>query len=173
MIRILSGKYKNRKLNSFTNLETRPTQSRVKKSLFDSIQDLANPDVLDLFCGVGSLGIEAYSRGAKSIVFVDNSNKSINILKKNIILLSMTTESCVVNSDVFKFLKNNVRTFDLIIADPPYAKFVFSDFIPFVSKILNPGGVFCYETSKKEKIECLSSKVKKIGDTKLIYWRNV
>ena len=77
MIRILSGKYKNRKLNSFTNLETRPTQSRVKKSLFDSIQDLANPDVLDLFCGVGTLGIEAYSRGAKSIVFVDNSNKSI------------------------------------------------------------------------------------------------
>jgi len=171
MIRILSGKYKNRKLNFFNHSSIRPTQSRVKKSLFDSIHDFENKNVLDLFCGVGTLGIEACSRGANSVTFVDSNIKAINILKKNLELLSIENKNHIINSDVAKFLNNNKKTYDIILADPPYNKFYFFDFIPLISKILNLGGVFCYETSKKESIVDLNLKVKTIGDTQLIFWR--
>ena len=86
MIRVLGGKYKNRKLKYFKFNNVRPTQSRVKKSLFDTLIDIQNKDVLDLFCGVGTLGIEALSRGAKSVTFIDNNYNAISVLRKNLSL---------------------------------------------------------------------------------------
>ena len=171
MIKVLSGKYKNRKLRYFDNQGIRPTQSRVKKSLFDIIQNLEGKKVLDLFCGVGTLGIEAMSRGAKSVKFVDNNNRAINILKHNLSLLSIELESTIVNSDVIKFINNEVDKYDLILADPPYHKFNLEDFLPSISTNLLNGGIFCYETGKNEDIKGLELKIKKFGNTQLIIWR--
>ena len=171
MIRVLSGKYKNRKLKFFKYASIRPTQSRVKKSLFDSINNFEDKKVLDLFCGVGTLGIEALSRGAKAVTFVDNNIKAINILKKNLELLAINNKNSIINCDVIKFLNKDVKKYDIILADPPYNKFSFIDFIPLITKKINSNGVFCYETSKKETLINLSLKVKKIGDTQLIFWR--
>ena len=91
MIRIISGKYKNRKLKSFKLEHVRPTQSRVRKSMFDTLHYLDNKNVLDLFCGVGTLGIESLSRGAKFVTFVDNHHKAITALKNNLTRLSFVT----------------------------------------------------------------------------------
>ena len=172
MIRILAGKHKNRKLKYFKFNNVRPTQSRVKKSLFDSINDIANKRVLDLFCGVGTLGIESLSRGAKSVTFVDNNSLAINILEKNLSLLSLNENSEVINGDVFKFLNFRNDTFDIILADPPYNKYSFIDFLPFISKILDKNGIFCYETNSKETLNHINTKTKKFGNTQLIFWRN-
>ena len=171
MMRVLSGKYKNRKLKYFNYSSIRPTQSRVKKSLFDSLNNLENKKVLDLFCGVGTLGIEALSRGAKSATFVDNNMKAISILKNNLILLSIVEDNPIVNCDVIKFLSKEHNKYDLILADPPYNKFSFIDFLPLVTKNSNSGGIFCYETSKKETLFDLRLKIKKFGNTQLIFWR--
>ena len=172
MIRILGGKYKNRKLKYFKFNNVRPTQSRVKKSLFDTLKDIQNKDVLDLFCGVGTLGIEALSRGAKSVTFIDNSYNAISVLRKNLSLLSITDNYTIQNVDVIKFLSINDAKFDIILADPPYERFSFFDLIPYVSEILDEEGLFCYETSSKEKenLDKLNLKIKSFGSTQLIYW---
>ena len=84
MIKIIAGKYKNRKLKIFKLHNVRPTQARVRKSIMDVLQNFHNQSVLDLFSGVGTLGIESFSRGAKSVTFVDNDSKVLNVLKKNL-----------------------------------------------------------------------------------------
>ena len=171
MIKVLAGKYKNRKLKYFDNPSIRPTQSRVKKSLFDTIQDLEGKKVLDLFCGVGTLGIEAISRGAKSVKFVDNNNKAINILKQNLSLLSIGSEQHIINADVIKFMSNEQEKYDLILADPPYYKFNLEDFLPSISNNILNNGTFCYETGKQENTNNFALKIKKFGNTQLIFWR--
>ena len=172
MIRVLSGKYKSRKLKYFKFNNVRPTQSRVKKSLFDSLIDIKNKRVLDLFCGVGTLGIEAISRGAESVTFVDNNSNAIKILKKNLSLLEINKGFLIKYCDVVKFLKKIEHMYDIIIADPPYNRYSFLDFIPFISNNLDIDGIFCYETHSKEIITKLDVKVKKFGNTQLIFWRN-
>ena len=160
MIKILSGRYKGRKLNNFNNEHIRPTQAKVKKSMMDTLMPLQDKTILDLFSGVGSLGIEAISRGAQAVSFVDNNPKAISILKKNLKILNLEEE--VVNiklSDVFKYLDasyNDKQTFDIVIADPPYYKFTFKDMKNMVAPILSNNGVFCYESDKCE-IDCSSS----------------
>ena len=172
MIKVLGGKYKNRKLKYFKFNNVRPTQSRVKKSLFDTLVNIENKKVLDLFCGVGTLGIEALSRGAKSVTFVDKNSSAISILKKNLSLLSIVDDFSIEYKDVMNFLKKSEDLFDIIIADPPYNRFSFFDFMPFITKILDKNGVFCYETHSKETINELNFKIKKFGNTQLIFWRN-
>lgn len=80
--------YRNSKgirLETMEGLDVRPTTDKVKEAIFSSIQfELYNSDVLDLFAGSGQLGIEALSRGAQSAVFIDNSKKSIELVKKNL-----------------------------------------------------------------------------------------
>ena len=96
-MRIISGKYKGRKIEGFNIEGTRPTMDRVKESLFGSIQNyIKDSVVLDLFAGSGSLGIEALSNGAKLCYFSDNSKEAINVLNKN---LKDIDNSYVIKSD--------------------------------------------------------------------------
>lgn len=84
-MRVISGKYKGKKLDGFNIDGTRPTMDRVKESLFASINSyIENSVCLDLFAGSGSLGIEALSNGAKKCYFVDNSKEILKILEKNL-----------------------------------------------------------------------------------------
>lgn len=84
-MRVISGKCRGKKLITLKGLNTRPTLDRVKEALFNIIQfNIQDAQVLDLFAGSGSLGIEALSRGAEQVVFCDNSNAAIKIIKRNI-----------------------------------------------------------------------------------------
>ena len=83
-MRIISGKYKGKKLKGFNIEGTRPTMDRVKESLFAIIQNkLKESTILDLFAGSGALGLEAISNGAKTCYLIDNSKEAINIIKEN------------------------------------------------------------------------------------------
>ncbi|MBC7464389.1 MAG: 16S rRNA (guanine(966)-N(2))-methyltransferase RsmD [Bdellovibrio sp.] len=124
-MRIVSGKYKGRILTSFTADHIRPTMDRVKETLFNKwMHEVDGAKVLDLFSGTGSLGLEALSRGAKHVEFVDLNLKSIQILKKNIELLKIPrTELMVVQRDVIAFLKKyHGDPFNLIMIDPPFTE---------------------------------------------------
>ena len=120
-MRVISGKYKGKTILGFDIDGTRPTQDRVKESLFGIIQnDLIDTTCLDLFAGSGNLGIEALSNGAKECYFVDNNNKCIDVIKKN---LTNIENGNVINLDYLKaleYFKEKNITFDIVFLDPPY-----------------------------------------------------
>lgn len=122
-MRIISGKYKGKKIEGYDIEGTRPTQDRIKESLFGIIQnDLYDSKVLDLFTGSGNLGIEALSNGAQIAYFVDNNLKCINALNKNLKSINIDTYK-IFNLDYKKalqYFKNNNVNFDIIFLDPPY-----------------------------------------------------
>ena len=119
-MKIVSGKFKGKNLISpNSNHHVRPTLSKVKEALFTSLQfDIENANVLDLFCGSGALGIEALSKNAKNVIFVDKSAKSISITKQNLIELGYkltkkhrivchNDDGKIIDNDISK--KNNIK----------------------------------------------------------------
>ena len=171
MIRIIGGKYKGRKLLQIPKTNIRPTQAVVKKSMFDILGGLDGFDVLDLYAGVGTLGIESISRGANSLVSVEKDKFVYKVLKENLDIICTDDNTLTYNMDVMQFLKFNNRKFDLVIADPPYKVDVY-DYVNEQSKlILNPGGILCVEMKKKE-IENKNVRIRTFGRTQLTFWRN-
>ena len=175
MIKIIAGNLKGRKLvtinRSNSNL-VRPTQAIVRKSIMDSIRSFSDKKVLDLFSGVGTLGIEAMSRGAQEVTFVDNNYKIINILKKNIEKCHLINNSRVIKSDVIGYLENEEQLYDIIFADPPYNSYTFKDIFPKISTLLNNNGIFCYESNKQNINLNDNIRVKYYGNTQIVLWEN-
>jgi len=156
-MRIIAGKYKGHHLVSFQASHIRPTTDRVKESLFNIWQnDIEGARVLDLFSGTGNLGLEALSRGARQVVFVDKNLKSIEILKKNITKLKMTDSHQVIMKDVLTFLRQStLEPFDLIFIDPPFTEAMAHDVMGGLSrsKIFHENSLFSIESGRREKIE--------------------
>lgn len=148
-MRIISGKYKGKKIVGYDILGTRPTMDRVKESVFAMIQSsIKNSVVLDLFSGSGSLAIEAISNGAQKAYLVDNNIELIKIINRNI--SSMDDEFVVIKSDYKDALlrfKNQGIKFDLIFLDPPYKLNLISDALSKIVEynLLNPGGIVVCE----------------------------
>ena len=124
-MRIISGKYKGHPLIPFKADHIRPTTDRVKETLFNKLMfDIEGRTAVDLFAGTGNLGIEALSRGARHVVFVEKHPKSIEILRQNISKLKIpATEYSVIRADVLSYLKAyNEEPTDIILADPPFTE---------------------------------------------------
>lgn len=152
-MRVISGYLKGRKLEGYMVETTRPTMDRVKESMFASIQnDINNSVVLDLFCGTGSLGIEAISMGANKCYFVDNNKNIIYYLNKNISNLNINDKCVVLGKDyrqALLYLKNNNIKFNIIIVDAPYKMEVMKEIICLVNdyEILSDNGLLVLEYS--------------------------
>jgi 16S rRNA (guanine966-N2)-methyltransferase len=121
-MRIISGKYKGRKLQSSNDLRIRPTTDRVKEFIFNILQDFPeNKIVIDIFSGSGSLGLEALSRGATKVFFVDNSPASIEILKTNLQNIKLTDNDYeIILSDALNISQHISHPIDLLLLDPPF-----------------------------------------------------
>ena len=118
-MRIIAGKYKDQKIQTIDKSTTRPIMSKMKESIFSSLQfELYDAEVLDLFAGSGSLGLESLSRGATSCVFVETSKEAIKIINKN--LSNIDENAIIVNSDVFEWIIRSEDKYDLIFVDPPF-----------------------------------------------------
>lgn len=154
---MIGGKYGGRYLVSFKADHIRPTTDRVKESLFNILQNqIEGALVLDLFCGTGNLGIEALSRGAKKVTFVDAHPKSIQILKQNLEKLKVTEDHQILRKDVFSFLKTYTGDpFDLIFIDPPFTEAIADQVMTQVSAsgIFAPQTCIAIESGRREKIE--------------------
>lgn len=117
-MRVISGKYKGKKLLGFDIDGTRPTMDRVKESLFGMIQNKIEDSVcLDLFAGSGSLGIEALSNGAKKCIFVDNGKQVLKVLESN---LKEIDNSILIKDNYLDALDKINDKFDIVFLDPPY-----------------------------------------------------
>lgn len=125
-MRVLTGEKGSRKLSSNVSEVTRPTTARVRKSIFDIIWSrfgIEGYTFLDLFAGTGSMGIEALSRGAEFVQFVDNSPRAIKVVKDNLRALAIDPSSYRVAHSGYQeyLLDNNVQEFDIAFLDPPYS----------------------------------------------------
>lgn len=123
-MRIIAGKYKGRVLKTVPDNSVRPATDTVKGAIFNVMQsrvDWTKAVVLDLFAGSGSVGIEALSRGAHKVVFVENSRAALQFLKLNLESIGANGDSHVVQGDVYQYLKSSYRKYDVVFADPPYA----------------------------------------------------
>ncbi len=124
-MRIISGKYKGRNLVSFMANHIRPTMDRVKETIFNKwMMSIAEAKVLDLFAGTGNLGLEALSRDASHVTFVEKNGKSLHIIRQNIKILKILDKDYdLFQTDVFDFLKKKQKhEFDLIFIDPPFTE---------------------------------------------------
>ena len=191
MIRITTGIYKGRNLKIPEGI--RPTQNVTRKALFDIIGDIEGLTFLELFAGSGAVGLEAASRGAKGVVFVENSGASIKAINDNIALIrgsgisqAQLRDYLVIQSDVnepIKQLSRQKKVFDLIFLDPPYCRGGAEE--PLVKKtlqtlcaydILPPTGLIIAQYSKKESLpEHLGVlnllKLSVYGDTKISFYQ--
>ncbi|RMF61631.1 MAG: 16S rRNA (guanine(966)-N(2))-methyltransferase RsmD [Calditrichaeota bacterium] len=137
-MRIIAGKYKGRHLIAAKDQSIRPTTDRIKEYIFQLLNDfVVDALVLDLFSGSGSLGLEALSRGAKEVTFVDNSSNSLRVLRKNIARVKVTEPVTIVKKDVLTFLKGNKQPFDLIFIDPPFKWNRYEELLPLLFKETN------------------------------------
>ncbi|MEC7850135.1 MAG: RsmD family RNA methyltransferase, partial [Candidatus Neomarinimicrobiota bacterium] len=124
-MKILGGRYKGLTIDTSKNILYRPTQTRIRKSIFDILAPFTYSRVLDLYSGSGILGFESASRGAESITFVDNNSASIKMLNRNKTKFD-SPEFFVIRKKVFSYLKGLNDNYDLIFADPPYDKLDYS-----------------------------------------------
>jgi len=156
-MRIISGKFKGRRLTPPTSITARPTTDFAKESLFNVLNnhiDLDGATALDLFSGTGSISLECVSRGCVHVIAVEMSEQHIGFIKKTMNNLDISNLR-VYRSDVFRFLASNHETFDFIFADPPYQ-------LPNITEIpdaifnkprLKDGGIFVLEHGSKNSFE--------------------
>ena len=123
-LRVIAGKAKGHNLRSVPGDSTRPITDRTKESLFNIIgADIIDSTLLDLFAGTGSVGIEALSRGAKLVLFVDKSQHAINTVKINLHNTGLDQNAKILKKDAFKLLEQSTsQTFDYIYIAPPQYK---------------------------------------------------
>ena len=122
-LRVTGGRLGGRRLR-VPGRGVRPTSDRVRESLFARLGDLAGMDVLDLYAGSGVLGVEAFSRGAAAVVFVERSSRVLRVLRENLTELGLEGEARVVAADApaaVRRLGGEGARFDLVLLDPPYA----------------------------------------------------
>jgi RNA methyltransferase, RsmD family len=178
-MRIISGKYKGKKLDGFNIEGTRPTMDRVKESLFGIIQNyIKGSIVLDLFAGTGSLGIEALSNGSSKCYFVDNGKD----IKKSLLNNIKEIDDCIYldldyQKAIDKFSVEKIK-FDIIFLDPPYHKHIINNAISQIVEkhiLANNGIIVCeYEDELIEKLDdFLIIKEKKYGDKNIIILKSV
>lgn len=159
-MRIISGKYKGKKLKGFDIDGTRPTMDRVKESLFGMIQNyIKDSNVLDLFAGSGALGIEAISEGARVCTFIDNNEKCIKVIRENTSNFDEDIE--IVNTDYKRYLKKVDKKFDIIFLDPPYESKTINKALKIIEQrnLLNENGIVVCEYENL-KLETTLNKIK-------------
>ena len=145
-MRIISGKYKGKKLKGYDIEGTRPTMDRVKESIYGIIQNyVKDSTVLDLFAGSGSLGLEAISNGAKKLILIDNNKKVTDTLKENI--KSFDDDIDVITIDYKKYLKTTNEKYDIIFLDPPYRAGLMNKALKIIEerKLLSEEGIIVCE----------------------------
>lgn len=181
MLRIYSGLYKGRRLKSAQNPAVRPTTAKVKLSFFDILQDQIREKIfLDGFAGSGNIGLEALSRGAEYVVFIDVLDESIRLLRHNI-------EKIGIPSDFYRIMKAEFNRgvirlsrdrfmFDIIFLDPPYELLEYANPLKVIYKrqILKPDGIVILERPLSLKFqaryfECIRSQ--KIGQKCLDFFK--
>jgi len=175
-MRVISGSCKGRRLVTPKQGLLRPTSDRVKESMFNILgKEVEGKVVLDLFAGTGNLGIEALSRGARRVTFVEKSVEAFKLIKKNLLACKMEDRSEILLKDVGQaiyILKGKGESFDLILIDPPYEKGLIRETLKKleIEKIYHDDSILVIEHDRRESLPDISEtwnliRQRRIGDT--------
>ncbi len=183
-MRIISGLYKGKKILEPKDKETRPLKDLTKESIFNIINhsnkfrvNINGAVVLDLFCGVGSFGLECLSRGANEVIFSENYFGVLPILKKNLINLKDVKNYNIIENDIFNenFFFNLKKKFDIIFLDPPYKIKNLNEILNKIQKFMilkNNGIIICHRHKNEKDIFPFNLKIieeKKYGISKITF----
>jgi len=178
-MRVITGSAKGRTLKS-PGEATRPITDRVKTSLFNILADtVADANVLDLFAGAGSVGIEALSRGARAATFVELDRDALKAIYANLELTRLYARAKVVRLDVFKFIRGtHPEKYDLIYVAPPQYKDLWSETLKVLDSrdVLAPAGIIVVQIHPKEYKEIALTQFelydqRTYGSTALCFYR--
>jgi 16S rRNA (guanine966-N2)-methyltransferase len=163
-LRIIAGRLKGRRIVVPRNAELRPTADRVREALFSILGgSVEGARVLDLFSGTGALGLEALSRGAAEVVFVEADGGVIRALEQTVVELDAGAICRVVHGDVVTSLERGTITgpFDLVLADPPYGEGLVDQFLGILGRgaWVSPGGRVVVERPLREPTTSLAGEV--------------
>ncbi|CCU79510.1 Ribosomal RNA small subunit methyltransferase D [Halanaerobium saccharolyticum subsp. saccharolyticum DSM 6643] len=177
-MRIIAGRAGGLKLKSLKGRDVRPTLDRVKESMFNIIAfDLPGAEVLDLFSGFGSLGIEALSRGAAKSDFIEINKDHLKVIEQNLKKAKLFDLAKLYNQDVYLYLKNCSQKYDIIFMDPPYQKDMSAEAIELIieNDLLKAKGLIISERSESEKVEEYEElkiiKNKKYGNSLIVIYQ--
>jgi 16S rRNA (guanine(966)-N(2))-methyltransferase RsmD len=181
MLIVTGGTLKGNKIKTLDGLKTRPTSSKVRESIFNIIQfRIKNSSWLDCFSGTGIVGIEALSRGANKVTFVEKNQKAYSIILENIKKLNLLDYSETYKTDFVNFIKMDDNKYDFIYFDPPYQ----SNYYEIISDIfknknfLNKDGNLIIEHESSMNIFSIFNnlqfiKTYKYGRTCLSFFKNL
>jgi 16S rRNA (guanine966-N2)-methyltransferase len=180
-MRVITGRFKGRQIQTVRDLSVRPATDRVKKTIFDMLAtrlDLDGARVLDLFAGSGGLGFEALSRGASHATFVENDREAAGFIERNAATFGCLPETLILETDALGFVRSSREQYDLIFADPPYA-FAQTAAIPqllFERNALRPGGWLLIEHASDLRFDSTpvyrAGPEKKFGRTLVTFFRH-
>ena len=154
-MRIITGSAKGKRLATLEGDATRPTSERIKGAIFSSIQfELENRRVLDLFAGSGQMGLEALSRGAESVTFIDSSREAMEIVKRNADSCGFFGMSRFLVSDYRNYMRKarGRDRYDLVFIDPPYSMAACGEAARLLVKeeLIIPGAIVVLESGDEE-----------------------
>lgn len=151
-MRIITGKYRGRKLHTPEDRSIRPTADKVREALFSIVQNEVPGSVFcDLFAGTGSIGIEALSRGAAKCYFGDSSRDSIRLLKENLAHVGAEEKAVILFGDYHKVLKRLREPVDIFFLDPPYDAGYYENCLETIDTLdlLGPDGIIIAERNSR------------------------
>jgi 16S rRNA (guanine966-N2)-methyltransferase len=179
MMRIVAGAFGGRRLHVPKGLEIRPTSDRVREAIFSIIgQAVSGAKVLDLFAGTGALGLEALSRGASEVVFVDQSLAAVKLIRDNIELCNVQDRVRVIHGSVNQAIHRldvQGECFDLIFMDPPYGKGSIQKALVNLAAVAQSKSLVVAEHDSKDLLpsslqEWTKTQERKYGDTTISFY---
>lgn len=174
-MRVIAGKFRSRTLRAGENF--RPTTDRTRETLFNILQtEIEGSTFVDAFAGSGSVGIEALSRSAKKVYFIESNRKALQILEQNVLSCCEQESWRIFTADVWKTLDILPRDIDILYFDPPYEFQKYTKLLSHAGKNF-PKALFIIEHSSRHNIEAPSDfellRTVRIGETELSFFREL
>lgn len=182
-MRVIAGKFKSRRLRTLRGMALRPTSDRLRETLFDILGDSVQDSVfVDLFAGTGAIGIEAVSRGASQVIFVEKHAPAVKLIRENLKSLGIAGEVEILPIDALhaldKLASQHVRT-HFVFLDPPYAQAQeYERVLEFIgsAEMLSAGGLIIAEHAKKLELPLFAEALERTrvvvqGDSALSFYR--
>jgi 16S rRNA (guanine966-N2)-methyltransferase len=179
-MRVIAGSLGGRRLKAPPGRVTRPTSDRVREALFSMLGDVQGARVLDLFAGSGALGIEALSRGAERVVFVERDGLAGRVLAENLAALGIGPQDAELRrseaAEALRSARASKETYDLVFIDPPYgqAREWAAELEAQLPQLLEPGARVVLESDRREPLELEMGveRQKRYGDTSITIHRH-
>jgi len=181
-MRVIAGSLKGRPIYYLKNSVTRPLKDAVRENIFNILKhsklidiNIEQSNILDLYSGIGSFGIECLSRGAKKVTFIEQDKNAVNILEKNLIKLKILKKAKIYNNKIENILKNKKEKYNIFFFDPPFINKDFVELFNLIKKnkmYTQKNIIIIHRDNKtKDALEAYINiiDVKKYGRSKIIF----